>query len=539
MQALVSRQNAAVLAVLFAAGCATKPPTQKEEVSVWLAESPRAIAIKVEPQLPSPSIGTRDHQGGKRVAKGAAAGAGGALYGAGVTVYGGCAVGGPIGCALGIALAPIGAVVGAVAGGVAGAVAVESVDVSHPVEAAQGSSALFELSAEGMDLAALLSEAIVSQGPKAGGHALRSVHGEEEIKSRLSDEALLQVRFRTLQLFGDVGEDPRVALVLGANADLQAPPATAYSWTDFTYKGPRRPVSEWKADDARLFREEIAVALRAMAAQIAEDLASRPSGSAVSKVAAARANASRYSAPAAQVVIPAPAAPVETAAIQINQPLAIATPDSLSALAPALVPDQPASKYPVLGDRWVYQHTDLWRPAGKTRITHEILAVKDGEILEALTSDAGVQRFTGQTVSSSISDIREWALAGISIHEFAPYALAYDQLKFGTTSGAPRSIRWPGDSSREWTVELTSQSEELVEVPAGRFRAVRVFIAGSRPPSPTARMQRFEMTVWYAQESKRYVKLAFNSFAIAGSTQHQGMGPYDRSLYELVSFTAR
>jgi len=78
MQALVSRQSAAVLALLFAAGCATKPPTQKEEVSVWLSESPRAIAIKVEPQLPSPSIGTRDHQGGKRVAKGAAAGAGGA-----------------------------------------------------------------------------------------------------------------------------------------------------------------------------------------------------------------------------------------------------------------------------------------------------------------------------------------------------------------------------------------------------------------------------------------------------------------------------
>src|SRR5207245_3751087 len=110
MQALVSRQNAAVLAVLFASGCASKPAKLKEEVSLWLAESPRAIAIKVEPQLPSPSIGTRDHQGGKRVAKGAAAGAGGALYGAGVTVYGGCAVGGPIGCALGIALAPIGAV---------------------------------------------------------------------------------------------------------------------------------------------------------------------------------------------------------------------------------------------------------------------------------------------------------------------------------------------------------------------------------------------------------------------------------------------
>src|SRR5205814_7403814 len=66
MRALLSRQNAAVLAVLFVVGCATKPASVKEEVSVWLSESPRAIAINVERELPSASIRTRDYRAGER-----------------------------------------------------------------------------------------------------------------------------------------------------------------------------------------------------------------------------------------------------------------------------------------------------------------------------------------------------------------------------------------------------------------------------------------------------------------------------------------
>jgi hypothetical protein len=59
---------------------------------------------------------------------------------------------------------------------------------------------------------------------------------------------------------------------------------------DYAYSGSRRRVSEWAADDARLFREEIAIAIRTIATEIAQDLHSSPSASAVSRVQAARAS---------------------------------------------------------------------------------------------------------------------------------------------------------------------------------------------------------------------------------------------------------
>ena len=221
MQALVSRQSAAVLAVLLAAGCATKPPTPEEEVSVWLSESPRAIAINVDRELPSASVRTRDHRAGERVRQGA----GTALVGAGASVFVGC-VGGLattflviITCPVGIVAAPI---VGAV-GAVAGAAIVKSVDQHHPIDAARGSAPLFQE----VNLTALLSEAIVSQGRNAGGHVLRPVRVDEEGKALPGEEALLQMQFRTFGLSGDIGEDPRVALVVVAYASLQTPAATA------------------------------------------------------------------------------------------------------------------------------------------------------------------------------------------------------------------------------------------------------------------------------------------------------------------------
>jgi len=296
MRALLSRQNAAVLAVLFVVGCATKPPSVKEEVSVWLSESPRAIAINVERELPSASIRTRDYRAGERVGKGAITG----VAGAGLTIGYGCVGGLATGllwfitCPVGIVAAPI---VGAV-GAVAGAATVKSVDQHHPIDAARGSAPLFQ----GVNLTALLSEAIVSQNDKARGHVLRAVRVDEEGKALPGEEALLQVRFTEFGLFGDIGEDPRVALVVGVHAGLQTPPAWANGWGEFAYEGSGRRVSEWSADEARLFRDEIAIALRAIATQFVEELRKSPSGSALSKVAAWKL--SQSSAPRAEIVVP-------------------------------------------------------------------------------------------------------------------------------------------------------------------------------------------------------------------------------------------
>jgi hypothetical protein len=135
------------------------------------------------------------------------------------------------------------------------------------VEAAPGSAALFDLSAQGVDPAALLSEAIFLQREKTR-HYLSPAPPDGENKSSLaSGNGLLKVYFVAFELSGEIGPDARVALVVTTRAQLQTPTGEK-PWDDFTYEGKARTVSEWNADDARLFREEIRLALGAAATHV-------------------------------------------------------------------------------------------------------------------------------------------------------------------------------------------------------------------------------------------------------------------------------
>jgi hypothetical protein len=256
-------------------GCATKPPTAKEEVSVWLAESPRVIAVETQPKLPEPRVHTRDHQGEKRAGQAAAGG----LKGAGYTIYAGCRAIPLIGCIVGLYLAPVGAAVGAVVG----AVAVDSTDVYHAADAVDGAETLFEV-ARRSDLPALLAQSVTAQHPKAGGHQLRIGGGPADSRGAGS----LHIALQSLDLSGDTGADAAVALRIGVHAEISTPTTTAALKERYTYAGSRLGVAEWAANDARLFREEIATAIRTIATEIAQDIHSSPSRSAVSKVQAAR-----------------------------------------------------------------------------------------------------------------------------------------------------------------------------------------------------------------------------------------------------------
>ncbi len=67
----------------------------------------------------------------------------------------------------------------------------------------------------------------------------------------------MQIVVRTPQ---NIGPDTRFALVVATRAELQTPKGETTSH-DFTYEGKGRTVSEWNADDARLFRDQIRLAL--------------------------------------------------------------------------------------------------------------------------------------------------------------------------------------------------------------------------------------------------------------------------------------
>jgi hypothetical protein len=251
-----------------ATGCATKPRTAKQEATDWLSQSPRVIAISVDREMPTAIIRTTDNHVGMRVLKGTAGAAGGAFM---AIVYG-CGAGlatGPlffVFCPLGIIASPF----AALAGAGAGATGVKSVHASHPVEAAPGSSALFDLSAQDIDPAALLTEAIFLQADKTG-HIFRPATADGSNKSVAGNSANLQLRFIAFELSGDIGPDARVSLLVTTRADLQTPTGET-RLDDFTYEGKGRAVSEWNANEGRLFREEIRLAVGAAAAHILESL---------------------------------------------------------------------------------------------------------------------------------------------------------------------------------------------------------------------------------------------------------------------------
>lgn len=255
------RPSWALLTVLLAGGCAApKPPTPQEQVAAWLSDSPRTIAVSVDPKLPQASLVSRDHHTGARVGYGVLGAAEGAL----VTIGGGCRVGGPLGCLAGAFLAPIGAVVGAVVR----SGKVQSTEDSHPIGAAQGAAEMLAANRV-IDLPAMLAAA-VSERPVRP-HTLHAVQYNIENKSLATAEGTLRLQVYGFDFLGAVGDDPEVALMLKVGAEMHTSTITA-GWGGYTYEGSRRRVSAWLADDARRLREESNLAVRSLASDIRQDL---------------------------------------------------------------------------------------------------------------------------------------------------------------------------------------------------------------------------------------------------------------------------
>jgi hypothetical protein len=261
--AFIFRVSAAAMTMFLAWGCAApKPLTAQEQIAVWLSESPRTIAVSVDPVLPEASLVSRNHHGGERVGRGVAAAGTGAV----ASILVGCVSIPLFGCFFGVVAAPVVAVYGAVRG----ATSVQSTDQYHPLAAAQGAPEM--LTGNGViDLPAMLATAVSERPVRA--HTLRAVQYGKENESLSAAEVTLRLRFYAFQLLGDVGNDPEVALQLKVASEVQTSTSSGV-WGEYSYAGSRRRVSSWRADDTRLFREEINLAVRSLATDIAKDLGS-------------------------------------------------------------------------------------------------------------------------------------------------------------------------------------------------------------------------------------------------------------------------
>lgn len=277
-----SRVLGGLLVLVFLAGCSTRPPappTPREESAVWLSEAHRTLALRIGSDLPDAEFRSRDHKVGKRVLYGA----GGGVVGAGGIIVQGCVSGGPVGCLVGLVLSPI----GLVAGAAGGAMGVKSEDTFHDLDDVKGTVDLVAETKTGLDLKSLVTDAMDAAARETRKHRFLSADAGADGRQDVP-EGELELAVTTFGMLGDIGENPSVGLILGGTAHLRTPQISNHVLEDYTYEGDKRPLSDWRAADARLFRQEIARAVRAWADSVMGKLAERPSEAAVSKVLAQR-----------------------------------------------------------------------------------------------------------------------------------------------------------------------------------------------------------------------------------------------------------
>lgn len=211
------------------------------------------------------------------------------------------------------------------------------------------------------------------------------------------------------------------------------------------------------------------------------------------------------------------------------------TPAAPAAARPGAPTGAPAAAgLPGAGTRWVYAFTD--RHFGKQlgEVTVSVLRVSGTAVEEAVTSGSKDAR---RVVEAGETRFYEHGVRGdTALVEFAPYLVAAREGKapdyIGGGSGYPVGpLGFPG-----WRVNAQMQGWETVSVPAGSYKALRVEISGQRERDAftnSPHTGRFRMTLWYAPDVMRLVRIEHQTFS--GTLGQRGQ-PVGNDLVELVKF---
>ena len=157
---------------------------------------------------------------------------------------------------------------------------------------------------------------------------------------------------------------------------------------------------------------------------------------------------------------------------------------------------------PRVGSAWKYSIADQRFGAAQQLFTIRVTAVDGWEVRESLEAGSGA----ASSVAVNAREVELFArrVHGGTILEMGPYFYAMDLAK---TMNAPRRPRDYPLGNGGWHIEAPRVSEDTASVPAGRFKALRIDVAGSSLSSPLGQPVRFQYSAWYAPEAKRYVML--------------------------------
>jgi hypothetical protein len=186
------------------------------------------------------------------------------------------------------------------------------------------------------------------------------------------------------------------------------------------------------------------------------------------------------------------------------------------AFAPA-----PATGLPSAGARWKYRYTDRKYSLGGKHVFDVRIDSIEGLVLnEMLSADVGTSAQARRTAlaSEALRFTARPLPQTRTLLEFAPYLSLPDArlsrpLRVRGGSGYPAS----GSVVPEWQVTMAALAGAPVIVPAGSFQASRVELKGTRSVPSALHLARFQVTMWYAPEVKRYVRIEHRAWN-GGST---------------------
>jgi hypothetical protein len=168
-------------------------------------------------------------------------------------------------------------------------------------------------------------------------------------------------------------------------------------------------------------------------------------------------------------------------------------------------PKAASSLAPAVGTAWKYSFREQ-RYRGEWVFTVRVTGVNGWTIEEAMAIDGGdadIKAF----VNAQHPNFAGRLIEGRSLLEFSPYLLSVHGGNPPADLAPPRHYLGHGGGN-PFQMRIEAIEREEVQVPAGKFNAVRVDISGNRSVQGRRgnNVARFRHSTWYASEIGRYVK---------------------------------
>lgn len=182
------------------------------------------------------------------------------------------------------------------------------------------------------------------------------------------------------------------------------------------------------------------------------------------------------------------------------------------AMAATHSPDTGAPGLPAVGTTWTYKSVERIYSDRPIEVTVRVVRV-DGDVVEELvTSNASGAKDLRRDVDARKARFLDYPLASDSdLIELSPYLLAVGEGKPPADISVPTGYPMGASGLPSWIIAIDERGWEQVTVGAGTFRALRIDVTGKRGQGIRGRGNdaegRFKMSVWYAPEVKRFVRL--------------------------------